>query len=77
MSGNLNDMSGELSESTINLSGSNVMLSYSVAAADIHDYDDIVGINVPDVMEQISSSSLGGGQREPQTKPKLTKPNHW
>jgi hypothetical protein len=57
---NLNDMSGDLSESTSNLSGSNVMLSDSVTAPESHDSDDIVDTNVPDVMEQMSSSIWGG-----------------
>jgi hypothetical protein len=77
MSGNLNDMNFDLSESTSNLSGSNVMLSDRVASPESHNSDDILDTNVPDVMEQMSLSSLGGGQKEPQTKPKLTKPNHW
>jgi hypothetical protein len=53
------------------------MLSDSVTAPESHDPDDIVDTNVPDVMEKMSSSSSGGDQKEPQTKPKLTKPNHW
>jgi hypothetical protein len=60
MSGNLNDMSGYLSESMRNLSGSNVMLADSVVAPESHNSDDIVDTNVPDFMEQISSSILGG-----------------